>query len=75
MAQFPTLSLRSLRLGSGIVLSIALLFTILALATPAWIVGANHSFGLFQVRFDETVVDGKELTVLNSCFIYYIRYE
>lgn len=37
----------SLRFISGVVMSTALLFTILALATPGWIVIGSASTGLF----------------------------
>lgn len=71
MTQLPSFSMWSLRLGSGIVLSIALLFTIIALATPGWLVGEDAvSAGLFQIQSDEILINGENLIAANSSLIY-----
>lgn len=69
MTRLPISSM--VRLGSGIVLSITLLFTILALATRGWIVSENGtSIGLFQAQYGAISIDGEKLIFLNSSLIY-----
>lgn len=62
--------MKSLRLGSGVVMGVALLFTILALATPAWITDSRASVGLFKAQAGGISLDGKKLMILEMQYTY-----